>query len=668
MTETSCEELPILTREEFRRAFRVNEATIDCWIREGRLEQHRAQGGEGSSVVGIFDDDLVRRLGAGDGNEELATRLGAAVRRELSGLLRKQRQDRLAERSGTVPRVELRSSRRCKRILRGRKARPEMLRFENRTLRIGGRRKVTRLQRTKASKTGAGTTLSRRRKVAGVEADQLDTMVEMLFPQERTKRRRHRKPKAPRLPALEAVAEASSDPVLAEQLWGDELLELVGDAGGELARAVEETVAEEVQAEHEVDEGLATVPDPEPTPEVEAESAVEASTEGDSEGDPGSRWSAEEILEQTTDVVAVETAADEVVSEDPSGPDPEEEVPEVELTPPSGEDRLPLEAAWDLFGDLGEAEDFSDCVSPDYVPERAQIEDAVPAVVDDEPANGGEEAEVFVDAAETQESQMLEAETEDLAIEETSEEAVAADPEAEDPDLSAADVLEAESSAELEAESEPEQTPAGEEQDSAVEAPMDADEEASDTEEESGDVELAEADADANSAAMDEPEAETEATEEPVAEASEPEPERVERADRGELHSEEELELLLTGTPSAANLASVESSLNALRHEVHEGHSRSDALCGSIDRVAASVLQLGDRIGQVLRGWSPAGGARSSTGEQGTLIVGFAMLVVTWAIAFYLKTGDMKMTLISLFFVNVVACAGILYSRTGKPY
>ena len=52
--------------------------------------------------------------------------------------------------------------------------------------------------------------------------------------------------------------------------------------------------------------------------------------------------------------------------------------------------------------------------------------------------------------------------------------------------------------------------------------------------------------------------------------------------------------------------------------------------------------------------------------EQPLVLAGCAVLLLSWAAAFYWKTGDLRLALFGLIAANIAGCAAILLSRTDR--
>ncbi|MHC5064956.1 MAG: hypothetical protein ACYTG5_13400, partial [Planctomycetota bacterium] len=341
------EEMPVLlTRGEVRKLLRVNEKTIDCWLRGGRLEQLPASiGSDSPAMIALQDAGLRERFEKsvrGRKAEKLAFELLPAVARFQ--LLQMMMDGGSGPSESGEPLSQalqpMRRRRRSRLVRRSRRAQASQARLESAERKIrrsgparkrkSGDRRSRRLA-TRVSKRRSG--IHRRQGSKVLDQGQYDEVVDMLFPPTAMPPKRSRKAidkskaeSTEDLSALQQIAEVSDQPEVAEELWGDELLSLVRD----VAESVADQIGDRIQVEQQ----------------VEPEAFVETEFEGiDPKSMPGGEdeiWLALEgvedsaILKGTEDVLfsTLETEVDGSLKDAQSEP----EVFEVELVEdPGGE-------------------------------------------------------------------------------------------------------------------------------------------------------------------------------------------------------------------------------------------------------------------------------------------------------------------------------------------
>ncbi len=299
----------LLSRQELRRIFRINEATVDAWLGEGKLRRVR-RGRPGSSRVlvrfQVVDPKLRKRARA------FEFEAGASgVRRER----RRDRVDRQTPGAAAVPTVTTAAA----------------------------------STSTTASSLPAVTSES-------VADDRLDHVVAQLFP-------------ATTQAALGVVAQASGDPVAAEALWQEPLLAFVEES----ARAFEAAA-----------EAAATIADvvPDVPPPTEVDVVVIEEPQVAEPVDVGEIVDAVEVVDT---VQAVDVAEPEVVPSTPApmptltptptpaptpvptpAPTPTRVIVEPPQPPTWAQDRTPMELNWLVDGiEPAASAPFSEPESPD---------------------------------------------------------------------------------------------------------------------------------------------------------------------------------------------------------------------------------------------------------------------------------------------------------------
>ena len=105
------------------------------------------------------------------------------------------------------------------------------------------------------------------------------------------------------------------------------------------------------------------------------------------------------------------------------------------------------------------------------------------------------------------------------------------------------------------------------------------------------------------------------------------------------------------------------SSLITLSEDMREMRLQISAASKSAVDSAASVRGMRKQIRQEPR--TVAVSADRSQ-EWPMLLVGFGLLPLSWAAAFYLKTEDLRTALGGLVITNLAACATLLFGRSGK--
>ncbi len=105
------------------------------------------------------------------------------------------------------------------------------------------------------------------------------------------------------------------------------------------------------------------------------------------------------------------------------------------------------------------------------------------------------------------------------------------------------------------------------------------------------------------------------------------------------------------------------SSLSTLSEDMHEMRLQISAASKSAVDSAASVRGMRKQVKQ-----EPGTVAVSTDRSQEwpMLLVGFGLLPLSWATAFYLKTGDLRTALGGLVITNLATCATLLFGRSGK--
>lgn len=262
-----CQETPVLlTRTEVRRFLRVNEVTIDCWLRDHKLEQlPRPEQSDCEVMIALHDEglrDRVRRRIEERGDVDLTIESLPAMARFqlLKMMMRTSRKGSQTTARGGPRMRPLRLDRRRRRIRRSRTATPRVARWESSPMR-------SRKASSRAGATGKGRRLGRRRQFRSrlqrrgsqrrleLGTELSEQTVDMQFSPKPTVRRRRMPVVQPGedLSALQAIAEASDQAEVVEAVWDDDLLSLVND--------VAESVAEEVQEqlEHELEMAPAEV-------------------------------------------------------------------------------------------------------------------------------------------------------------------------------------------------------------------------------------------------------------------------------------------------------------------------------------------------------------------------------------------------------------------------
>jgi hypothetical protein len=148
-------------------------------------------------------------------------------------------------------------------------------------------------------------------------------------------------------------------------------------------------------------------------------------------------------------------------------------------------------------------------------------------------------------------------------------------------------------------------------------------------------------------------------------------------------------------------LARLERAVGGLRESQDASRSATEGLSGDIRGVGAKIESLGAEMArsteatiasaEVLRevrrelvgrrttaageapaeaerpeAWSEASGVSDVVLDRPLMWTGAAVLLVSWAVTFYVKTGDLRLTLGGLVFANFAGCAAILFSKHGR--
>ncbi len=104
--------------------------------------------------------------------------------------------------------------------------------------------------------------------------------------------------------------------------------------------------------------------------------------------------------------------------------------------------------------------------------------------------------------------------------------------------------------------------------------------------------------------------------------------------------------------------------------EIHTGVQATNKVALSSVSAVQGVRKEVERDLLVRRVLSSAGVVQESSEDQGlgvtNLMIGMAVLLLTWAVTFYVKTGDLRLTIGALVMANLVGCATIIYTKSGK--
>ncbi len=264
-------EMPVLlTRGEVRKLLCVNEKTIDSWLRGGRLEQvpgSQVAGSDSEALIALQDSSLRERFEKSiqkRGSVELAFELLPAVARFQLLQMMLDRGASSTEtgeaRQGRIRPVRRRPRQKLVRRARGRQAtaaRWESSEVTVQRQRPGRTRKSASrpARRLRASHARRRTGTGKRQRSTSLGQSQHEELVDMLFPAEKQRESQRRRPSpspakesGKELSALQSIADLSDQPNVAEEMWGDELLSLVRD----VAESVADEIGDRIQVEQSV--------------------------------------------------------------------------------------------------------------------------------------------------------------------------------------------------------------------------------------------------------------------------------------------------------------------------------------------------------------------------------------------------------------------------------
>jgi hypothetical protein len=132
------------------------------------------------------------------------------------------------------------------------------------------------------------------------------------------------------------------------------------------------------------------------------------------------------------------------------------------------------------------------------------------------------------------------------------------------------------------------------------------------------------------------------------------------------------------------DLETLKPMLAAIKAEVEVSHDRGDELSSSLDSLSGDMRQIHQNLHAASKAAVESAmsvreihvemtrhpvvvAVRDRRAmEQPLVMAGCAVLMLSWAAAFYWKTGDLRLALFGLVAANIAGCAAIFLSRTGR--